>query len=167
MIYSITARSKSSPTQGVNVAVKKVDTPADFDAMMDRVQRSNAPAWRPNPGGKLRGTPVHIALSPADRSEYGEYPIVTFKQENGEYINFHAFHTMAREHLRERATTLKAAIANPDSAPMWNIIYLEERVTNDTRDRDPKDQTTYHLYYTEVDGEVTGNVTDVFDFTAL
>lgn len=59
------------------------------------LDRDFAPAWKPSPGDKLVG--IITDLSTRD-GEYGTYPIVTVRSEDGEYA-LHAFHEVLQNEL--------------------------------------------------------------------
>jgi hypothetical protein len=55
--------------------------------------------WKPEAGDKLIGTVVELEER---TSEYGSYPSVTVRVDNGEEIVFHGFHTVAKEELARK-----------------------------------------------------------------
>lgn len=55
-----------------------------------------APAWRPDPGDKLSGEVVGIGER---AGEYGSYPIVTLRRDDGEELALHAFHSVLASEL--------------------------------------------------------------------
>jgi hypothetical protein len=61
----------------------------------DELDREFAPAWKPQPGDKLIG--IVTDLSTRD-GEYGQYPIVTVRFEDGEFAA-HAFHEVLQNEL--------------------------------------------------------------------
>jgi hypothetical protein len=66
----------------------------DLTTMLD----SFPEGWRPNAGDKLIG--VVIGLE-SRSGEYGEYPIVSVRTDDGHDLAFHAFHTVARGELEK------------------------------------------------------------------
>jgi hypothetical protein len=60
---------------------------------------SNAEAWKPQPGEKLIGT---ITDLDERENEYGTYPIVTVRTDNGDELAFHAFRTVAKNELAKK-----------------------------------------------------------------
>jgi hypothetical protein len=65
----------------------------------DQLDREFAPAWKPQPGDKLVG--IVTALSTRN-GEYGEYPIVTVRSDDGEFAA-HAFHEVLANELAKVA----------------------------------------------------------------
>lgn len=65
----------------------------DLDAALDQ---DYAEGWKPQPGEKLIGTVTAISSREGD---YGRYPIITVKKEDGTEIAAHAFHDVLREEL--------------------------------------------------------------------
>jgi hypothetical protein len=61
----------------------------------DELDREFAPAWKPEPGDKLVG--IVTDLSTRD-GEYGTYPIVTVRSEEGE-LAAHCFHEVLANEL--------------------------------------------------------------------
>lgn len=57
-----------------------------------------APAWKPEPGDELAGKVIAV-----DRrnGNYGEYPIITLEQDNGERLAFHGYHSVAKRELED------------------------------------------------------------------
>ena len=62
----------------------------------DALDRDFAPAWKPQPGDKLVG--VITELSSRDGT-YGNYPIVTLRDDAGNEWAVHAFHEVAANEL--------------------------------------------------------------------
>lgn len=60
----------------------------------DRLDREYAPAWKPRQDDKLIG--VVVAIDAYDAG-YGEYKIVTVRQDNGEELAWHAYHDVAKQ----------------------------------------------------------------------
>jgi hypothetical protein len=54
--------------------------------------------WRPQPGDKLIGVVIGLEKR---TTEYGEYPIVTVRTDEGKDYAFHAFHTVAKGELEK------------------------------------------------------------------
>jgi hypothetical protein len=67
-------------------------------ALLDRLNAQYAPGWRPNPGDAIAGTVVALAERVASASS--AYPVVTLRQEDGEPVALHAFHTVLRHELK-------------------------------------------------------------------
>ena len=64
----------------------------DITSMLD----SFPEGWRPEPGDKLIGVVIGLG---SRVGEYGEYPIVSVRTDDGQDFAFHAFHTVARGEL--------------------------------------------------------------------
>jgi hypothetical protein len=64
--------------------------------LSDRLDESFAEAWKPEPGDKLIGVVTELAER---ENEYGRYPIVTVRTEDGDELAFHAFRTVAKNEL--------------------------------------------------------------------
>jgi hypothetical protein len=67
------------------------------DPLRDELLRPPAEAWRPDPGDVLVGEVVELD----EREGFAgvRYPVVTVRTDVGEYVAFHAFHTVARDEL--------------------------------------------------------------------
>lgn len=107
-----------------------------------RAAMNTAPAWRPETNDILRGTVVGTRVGQTE--QYPDYPVLVLEKEDGTYIAFHVFHGVARDTL----STMK-----PKKGDVLTIQYLGEHITNATKDKEEKDQTTYHMYYIERDGD--------------
>ena len=64
---------------------------------------SFAEAWKPNPGDTLIGVVVDID---SRTTEYGTYPIVTIRDDDGAEFAVHAFHTVLRNEFAKRPPRL-------------------------------------------------------------
>lgn len=60
-----------------------------MSSLADQLDKEYAPAWRPEPGDKVIGE--IIALSERE-GDYGPYPIVTIRDDNGGEHALHCFH---------------------------------------------------------------------------
>jgi hypothetical protein len=60
---------------------------------------SYADPWKPNAGDKLIGTVVDLDER---TGEFGTYPIVTVRTDEGSELAFHAFHTVAKNELAKQ-----------------------------------------------------------------
>jgi hypothetical protein len=56
-----------------------------------------APAWRPDPGAVVDGTVTEITTY--DGGNFGPYPIVTLRLDDGAEFAVHCFHTVLRREL--------------------------------------------------------------------
>lgn len=57
-----------------------------------------AEGWRPNPGDVIVGVVTDISMG---HNEWGSYPIVTVKPDDGEAVAIHAFHTSLMNQFTE------------------------------------------------------------------
>jgi len=64
----------------------------------DRLDVEFAPAWHPDAGDKLTG-------------EYGTYPIITLRRDDGEELAVHAYHSVLAAQLAEVRPVLGSRIA--------------------------------------------------------
>lgn len=62
-----------------------------------------APGWKPNPGDWFVGEVIGLDKG---SSEWGAYPIVTYKLDTGEKLALHAFHKVAKNALRSIRPTI-------------------------------------------------------------
>jgi hypothetical protein len=76
-------------------------------SISDRVDRFPEP-WKPAPGDKLVGT---VAGLDERTTEYGTYPIVTIQTDTGQELDFHAFHTVAKNELARQRPVVGDEIA--------------------------------------------------------
>ena len=67
------------------------------DSFMDMLD-SFPEGWRPTPGDKLVGVTIGLETR---TTEYGDYPIVTLRTDEGRDFAFHAYHTVARRELEK------------------------------------------------------------------
>jgi hypothetical protein len=93
-----------------------------------QLNREYAAAWRPEAGDQLIGEVVEIG----QRNGYDDrpYPIITVRQDDGEELAFHAFHTVAVNEL---------AAAKPQIGERIGIVYRGQKVARDGR-------TKFHAY---------------------
>jgi hypothetical protein len=61
----------------------------------DELDREFAPAWKPQPGDKLAGVVTDLSTR---EGQYGAYPIITIRSEDGEHA-VHAFHEVLQNEL--------------------------------------------------------------------
>lgn len=113
-------------------------TPMTLD---ERIALTNAPPWRPSQkGDRIENvTVVGLKMMP---SEYGAYPKVVYRTQDGEYIAVHAFHTVLRNNLAEIGT---------DIGQVQNLVYLGRPLSN-TRKNSEGEPQPYENYYAEVAG---------------
>ncbi len=142
--------------------VEKVATPAMTFAQ--RAAIATAPAWRPEPNDYIKGTVIG-AMTGIGQVFSGvkqdDYPIIVLELDppmaelyGSQYIKFHAFHGIPIDIL----TSIR-----PKRGDVLEMQYLGEKVTNETKDKAEKDQTTYHLYYIERAGDNT-DLSEGFNF---
>jgi hypothetical protein len=70
------------------------------DSVSDRLDRDFAPAWRFEPGGKLVGEVIGLTERAGN---FGRYPIVTLRTDNGDEFAVHAFHEVLARNLAQVA----------------------------------------------------------------
>lgn len=123
-------------------AKKNADSPivTDIDAEMaayrTAMQNATAPAWRPEPNTTIVGTVIGMNMR---ESGYGPYPMITYRLDNGEVINLHAFHTLVRTSLAEAKT---------DIGKRQFVTYLGKQTKNNpTEEEKAKGLDQYHMYY--------------------
>lgn len=131
------------------------NTPASGTSFAERAAMNTAPAWRPEKDDILHGEVVGTRVGTT--SDYPDYPVLILEQTNGEYIAFHAFHGVAQDILSS---------LRPKRGEVLTIQYLGTQVTNATKDKDLKDQTAYHLYYIEREGDAEQGVSEEFSWDA-
>ncbi len=66
-----------------------------------RLDRENAPGWRPSVGNKVSGEIVAIDMLP---SAYGQpdYPVITIRQDDVSEVAVHCFHEVLRREVARR-----------------------------------------------------------------
>lgn len=119
----------------------------------ERIALTTAPAWRPeSKGDRIENvTVVGLKMMP---SEYGAYPKVVYRTQDGEYIAVHAFHTVLRNNLAEIGTQV---------GHVHNLVYLGRPLSN-TRKNSDGDPQAYELYYVELAGAEVKAVDENFAF---
>jgi hypothetical protein len=70
------------------------------DSVSDRLDRDFAPAWRFEPGGKVVGQVIELGER---EGNFGRYPIVTLRTDNGDEFAVHAFHDVLARNLAQVA----------------------------------------------------------------
>jgi hypothetical protein len=70
------------------------------DSVSDRLDRDFPPAWRFEPGGKLVGEVIGLTER---EGNFGRYPIVTLRTDNGDEVAVHAFHDVLSRNLAQVA----------------------------------------------------------------
>ena len=70
------------------------------ESLTNRLEKDYAPAWRRKPGDALVGEVADLSQNTGYDGE--PYPIVVVKQDGGEELAFHAFHTVARNELAKQ-----------------------------------------------------------------
>jgi hypothetical protein len=75
------------------------------DPLREELLRPPAEGWRPSPGDVLIGEITAIE----ERRGFAErpYPVVTVRTDEGEFVAFHAFHTVAKDGTRRNFSTPK------------------------------------------------------------
>ncbi len=130
------ATSKPNPVTGL---------PAPLSGFDVKVALQTAPAWRPEPGEKLVGIPVATRVGTS--KDFPDYPVLLIQTLDGDPVAFHAFHTLAQNRLKElKAEIIKAA----KNREVMTFLYLGSFITNETKGKEPKDQTSYHNYFIDM-----------------
>jgi hypothetical protein len=81
--------------------------PADLLSQLDE---QGAKGWTPNPGDTMMG--VITSIKASTPSDYGIYPIVTIKPDDGdELVALHCFHSLIRNKLLEARPAVGERIA--------------------------------------------------------
>lgn len=129
----------------------------ELEAYFARKNTRMAEAWRPEPGTTFRGEVIGLRMAGQEPPlGYGLYPVVVYRDlKDNSTKAVHAFHQTLRDKLAELKTEIGKV--------QW-ITYEGVRVTNATKDKDPKDQIRYHLYDVENDGEESAAVQEGFTF---
>jgi hypothetical protein len=132
------AAAKAAPTTPTTLA-------DDMAAFLAAAELEKAPAWRPEPNDVIIGDVIGRRTGHTD--EYGDYPILTIRLETpaaikndnvapaGTPVNFHAFHTLAREWVE----TL-------DGNPRVAIQYRGETLST-ARTAAKGEDVSYHDYF--------------------
>jgi hypothetical protein len=66
------------------------------DSVADRLDRNFPPAWRFEPGDKLVGQVIDLTER---EGNFGRYPVVTLRTDNGDEFAVHAFHEVLARNL--------------------------------------------------------------------
>lgn len=134
----MTEPTKAAPKKAA--AKVQQESPLSF---AERAAMANAPAWRPNVGDTFHGKLLGVRIGKTE--EYGQYPVLVMRDvETDAFFAVHAFHTVLLDRLNE---------IKPQAGDILQGIYNGEVVTNATKDKAEKDQTSYHSYYIERDGD--------------
>lgn len=104
---------------------------------------AKAQAWLPEPDTTIVATVVGLRLGSTE--EYGDYPIIVYSLDNGEFIAVHAFHTLLRERLAELGT---------DIGKRQILSYLGTKASRKRVDS-KGNPVEYHDYYVENAGEAS------------
>lgn len=142
-----------TPTKKLSAEAEEIER---FMALKDR---DTAPAWRPEPdtmmAGELQGFRIGGSNAPGD---YGIYPIMIYKLDNGQVVSVHAFHTLLRDSLKEM---------RPKKGDRHLIHYAGKYETNaSVKKNDNEDRQYYHMYYIKNAADLAKDdeVQDTFDF---
>jgi hypothetical protein len=117
---------------------------AEIEAVFTRkAELANAPAIRLEEGETISGEVVQIARRVSD---YGEYPVITMKLNDGSLGTLHAFHMIVQDRLKE---------LKPQKGDILFVAYAGERTKNNpTADEVAKGRDKYHLYNLETDASL-------------
>lgn len=134
------------------MTVKKDSTETQPElTFAERVAIATAPGWRPEPGETLeKATVIRMSMG---ESDWGPYPVITYRTQDGKYVRVHVFHQLLRERLAELKT---------DIGSVQNLTYIERRTGNTVKANG--DVTEYELYYAENDGDTMNAVEVAPDF---
>jgi hypothetical protein len=75
----------------------------------EQLAAQGAKGWKPEPGDTLTG--VVVGITPSNPGEYGIYPIVTIRKDDGELVALHAFHATLKNRLIEKRPVAGEVIA--------------------------------------------------------
>lgn len=112
----------------------------ELEEYFARKAQRQAPAWMPEPGTTIKAEVIGLRMG---QSEYGAYPIVIYRQESGDVVAVHAFHTTLRETLQELGTTIGK----------WQYVSYDGKRASRTRKDSNGEPVQYHLYDVENVGE--------------
>jgi hypothetical protein len=113
-------------------------------AYEERMKMRKAKAWMPEPNTTIKATVVGMSMRDGG---YGIYPVITYRKNDGEIINVHAFHQVLRSTLAD----LKTA---PGSEQY--ITYLGKTQKNNPTEEEIKTgKDMYHDYDVENVGQDT------------
>jgi hypothetical protein len=89
---------RPQPKPGANATpdLRRSGVNVPRSSISDRLDKEYAPAWRPEPGDKLVGVVVEVGENDAG---WGDYPVVTVMDDDGNEAAVHAFHTVLRNEL--------------------------------------------------------------------
>lgn len=130
---------------------------SELEEYFERKATRMAEAWRPEPGTTFKGEVIGLRMAGQEPPMgYGVYPVIVYRDlADNSTKAVHAFHSVLREKLAE----LKTEIGKQQF-----ITYEGDRVTNATKDKEPKDQIRYHLYDVENVGDESSAVQEGFTF---
>lgn len=78
-----------------------------------------APGWRPEVGDEVIGTVVDVTTG---ENEYGKYPIITLKRDDGSLVAVHGFHTVLRNQFKR---------ARPRVGEQVGVRYIQSDTDNE------------------------------------
>jgi hypothetical protein len=123
-------------------------------SLEDRIAIQTAPGWRPEKAGdKLEKVRV-IGLRMHHDVNYGDTPVIIYRQQDNSVVALYCFHTV----LRERMAELKTAVDM-----VQTVVYLGSQTSNTRVDSEGKPQR-YESYYAENDGDEIEVVSTDFKF---
>lgn len=115
---------------------KGSDTSSD---MLERLEQEAAAGWKPEAGDTLVGVVDNVKAS--QPNQYGTYPIVTIRTEDGEMVAVHCFHQTLKDRLLEKRPAPGERVA---------IQYIGT-ATSKTRTDSKGNPVEYHKYAVVVD----------------
>lgn len=117
----------------------------DIEALFELERIETAVAWRPEDEDWFIGTVIDRRIGPDNG--FGTYPLITYRIDNGGnkglpvggYVAYHAFHTQARDMLKE--------IGIAKGAQHYLKYKGMRPLNNPTEDQVKKGNDKYHLVY--------------------
>jgi hypothetical protein len=91
----VAATDLRSGRQPIHSKEDNMNAPSSLSAQLDSLPEG----WRPKPGEKADRDRDRTRVATTD---YGEYPIVTVRTDDGADFAFHAYHTVARSELEKQ-----------------------------------------------------------------
>lgn len=144
-------------TANVTGTVEPKNADKEMEAYFLAKAIANAPAWMPaeNPEMQtIRGEVIGLRMG--RDNGYGTYPVITYKLDDGTFLNVHAFHTLLRTQLAEVGTKI-------GSRQILSYDGLK-RKNNATKEEIDKGLADYHLTFVMNVGEEVKTVDDNFAF---
>ena len=122
--------------------------------LQQRIALATAPAWMPKEKGDTLEKATVIGLQIGHTDEYGDYPKIVYRLQDGSFIAVHAFHQVLSDRLKE----LKTAVGS-----VQTLVYLGKQESNSRTDSEGNPQK-YHMFYVENDGQRNDDVAKGFSW---